>query len=154
MVENRVVGMKSRGIYENPGGAILYKAHELLEQLCLDAKTKSTKQQLALQYAELVYGGLWFTPLREALDAFMTETQKNVTGTVTLTLYKGNIIPAGMTSPYSLYSEALASFTTGELYDHADAQGFITLYGLPSKVRALVMQQAENGKCKTPAGVS
>jgi argininosuccinate synthase len=154
MVENRVVGMKSRGIYENPGGAILYKAHELLEQLCLDAKTKSTKQQLALQYAELVYGGLWFTPLREALDAFMTETQKTVTGTVKLTLYKGNIIPAGMTSPYSLYSEALASFTTGELYDHADAQGFITLYGLPSKVRALVMQQAANQQAKAPAGVS
>jgi argininosuccinate synthase len=154
MVENRVVGMKSRGIYENPGGAILYKAHELLEQLCLDAKTKSTKQQLALQYAELVYGGLWFTPLREALDAFMTETQKTVTGTVKLTLYKGNIIPAGMTSPYSLYSEALASFTTGELYDHADAQGFITLYGLPSKVRALVMAQAVNHQGKARAGVS
>lgn len=151
MVENRVVGMKSRGIYENPGGAILYKAHELLEQLCLDAKTKSAKHHLAIQYAELVYGGLWFTPLREALDAFMNETQKTVTGSVKLTLYKGNLIPAGMTSPYSLYSETLASFTTGELYNHADAQGFITLYGLPWKVRSLVMAQAE--KDKSPAGV-
>lgn len=139
MVENRVVGLKARGIYENPGGAILYRAHDLLEQLCLDAQTRSLKQMMAIKYSELVYGGQWFTPLREALDAFVDVTQKTVTGTVKLALYKGNMIPAGIDSPYSLYDQELASFTTGELYNHSDAEGFITLYGLPAKVRALMM---------------
>lgn len=139
MVENRVVGLKARGIYENPGGAILYRAHDLLEQLCLDAQTRSLKQMLAIKYSELVYGGQWFTPLREALDAFVDVTQQTVTGTVKLTLYKGNMMPAGIESPYSLYDQELASFTTGELYNHSDAEGFITLYGLPAKVRALMM---------------
>lgn len=153
MVENRIVGLKSRGVYENPGGAILFKAHELLEQLCLDAQTKSMKQTLAIRYAELVYGGHWFTPLREALDAFVTETQKTVTGTVKLMLYKGNILPAGMLSPHSLYHQELASFTTGELYRHSDAEGFITLYGLPAKIRALMTSKrtAESGFDKTEA---
>jgi len=141
MVENRVVGLKARGVYETPGGTLLYRAHGLLEQLCLDAQTKSMKQQIAIKYSELVYGGLWFTPLREALDAFVDATQKTVTGTVKLMLYKGNIIPAGVQSPYSLYDQELASFTTGELYRHSDAEGFITLYGLPSKVRALMHQK-------------
>lgn len=141
MVENRVVGLKARGIYETPGGALLYRAHDLLEQICLDAQTRSMKQTIAIKYAELVYGGLWFTPLREALDAFVDATQQTVTGVVRLTLYKGNILPAGVRSPYSLYDEELASFTTGALYRHSDAEGFITLYGLPSKVRALMNQK-------------
>jgi argininosuccinate synthase len=157
MVENRVVGLKARGVYETPGGTLLYKAHDLLEQLCLDAQTRSTKQQLGIKYAELVYGGLWFSALRESLDAFMEVTQRTVTGEVQLELYKGNVIPAGVTSPYSLYDQELASFTTGELYRHSDAEGFITLYGLPSKVRAMMLsklqlqQTAENTTDKVGA---
>jgi len=136
MVENRLCGMKSRGIYETPGGAILYEAHGLLEQLCLDKDTISVKKQLAIRYAELVYNGQWFTDLREALDAFVDSTQKYVTGEVKLVLYKGNIISAGLTSPHSLYIEDLASFGDSD-YDHADAEGFINLFGLPMKVSAL-----------------
>lgn len=138
MVENRVVGMKSRGVYETPGGTILYKAHQELEHLTLDRETYRFKQEVALEYADLIYNGKWFTPLREALAAFVTSTQKVVTGEVKLKLYKGNIIPQGATSPFSLYSEKLASFTTGDLYDHHDATGFINLYGLSLKVRALM----------------
>lgn len=138
IVENRVVGMKSRGVYETPGGTILYKAHDELEHLTLDRETYRYKQEVALQYADLIYNGKWFTPLREALGAFVTSTQKVVTGEVKLKLYKGNIIPQGASSPYSLYSENLASFTTGDLYNHHDATGFINLYGLPLKVRALM----------------
>ena len=138
IVENRVVGMKSRGVYETPGGTILYKAHDELEHLTLDRETYRYKQEVALQYADLIYNGTWFTPLREALGAFVTSTQKVVTGEVKLKLYKGNIIPQGASSPYSLYSENLASFTTGDLYNHHDATGFINLYGLPLKVRALM----------------
>lgn len=130
--------MKSRGVYETPGGTILYKAHDELEHLTLDRETYRYKQEVALQYADLIYNGKWFTPLREALGAFVTSTQKVVTGEVKLKLYKGNIIPQGASSPYSLYSENLASFTTGDLYDHHDATGFINLYGLPLKVRALM----------------
>lgn len=138
MVENRVVGMKSRGVYETPGGTILYKAHEELEHITLDRETYQFKQKVALEYADLIYNGKWFTPLREALTAFVTSTQKVVTGEVKLKLYKGNVIPQGSKSPYSLYSEKLASFTTGDLYDHHDATGFINLYGLSLKVRALM----------------
>lgn len=141
IVENRVVGMKSRGVYETPGGTILYKAHEELEHLTLDRETYRFKQNVALEYADLIYNGKWFTPLREALGAFVTSTQEVVTGEVKLKLYKGNIIPQGAKSPYSLYSENLASFTTGDLYDHKDAGGFINLYGLSLKVRALMMQE-------------
>ncbi|WP_054738580.1 argininosuccinate synthase [Cellulosilyticum ruminicola] len=143
IVENRVVGMKSRGVYETPGGVILYKAHEELEHLTLDRETYRYKQEIALEFADIIYNGKWFTPLREALQAFVTSTQKVVTGEVKLKLYKGNIIPQGATSPYSLYSEDLASFTTGDLYDHKDASGFITLYGLPLRVRALKQEQAK-----------
>ena len=143
MVENRIVGMKSRGIYETPGGTILYAAHRELEQLCLDRQTISFKATVGQKLAELVYAGEWFTPLREALTAFVDVTQETVTGTVRLKLYKGNVIPAGSESPYSLYSENLASFTTGDLYDHKDAQGFINLLTLPSTVRALVKQERE-----------
>ena len=146
IVENRLVGMKSRGVYETPGGAILYHAHNKLEELCLDRDTFHYKQQIGLKFAELVYYGQWFTPLREALAAFVTETQKTVTGEVKLKLYKGNIIKAGTTSPYSLYSESLASFTTGDLYDHHDADGFITLFGLPLKVRAMKMAELNKNK--------
>lgn len=144
IVENRVVGMKSRGIYETPGGSILYAAHQELEHLTLDRETYRYKQEVALQFADLIYNGKWFTPLREALQAFVLSTQKVVTGEVKLKLYKGNIIPQGTQSPYSLYSESLASFTTGDLYDHKDATGFIRLYGLPLRVRALM--EAENNK--------
>ncbi|MGE0199566.1 MAG: argininosuccinate synthase [Candidatus Melainabacteria bacterium] len=143
LVENRVVGLKARGVYETPGGAILYAAHDALEQLCLDRQTNQYKRQVALKYAELVYTGEWFTPLREALDGFVEATQQTITGTVAFQLYKGNLIPAGMSSPYSLYDEELASFTTGELYHHQDAQGFITLFGLPLKVRAKMMARAK-----------
>jgi argininosuccinate synthase len=136
MVESRLAGMKSRGVYETPGGAILYAAHELLEQLTLDRDTQSVKHQLAVRYAELVYNGLWYAPLREALDAFVNETQKTVTGDVGLKLYKGNIIPNGISSPFSLYDEDLASFGESS-YDHKDAGGFINLFGLPLKVCAL-----------------
>ncbi|MBQ3242174.1 MAG: argininosuccinate synthase [Oscillospiraceae bacterium] len=138
MVENRLVGMKSRGVYETPGGTILYTAHELLETLCLDRDTQHYKQQVALKFAELVYYGQWFTPLREALSAFVTTTQQTVTGEVKLKLYKGNIIPAGTTSPYSLYSEEIATFGEDEVYDQMDSQGFINLFGLPIKVKALL----------------
>lgn len=141
ILENRVVGMKSRGVYETPGGAILYAAHEELEHMCLDKQTFAFKQMVSIKFAELVYSGEWFTPLREALSAFVDKTQEAVTGTVKLKLYKGNIIPAGAKSPYSLYNESIASFTTGELYDHKDAEGFINLFGLPLKVRALMKQK-------------
>ena len=138
LVENRVVGMKSRGVYETPGGTILYAAHKELEYLCLDKQTQSFKSIVSNKFAELVYSGEWFTPLFEALLAFVESTQKTVTGKVKLKLYKGNIIPAGAESKYSLYNESLASFTTGELYNHKDAEGFINLFGLPLKVNALV----------------
>ena len=138
MVENRVVGMKSRGVYETPGGTILYYAHKELEYLCLDKQTQSFKSIVSNKFAELTYSGEWFTPLMEALMAFIDKTQETVTGCVKLKLYKGNIIPAGAKSKYSLYNESLASFTTGELYNHKDAEGFINLFGLPLKVRALV----------------
>jgi len=140
LVENRVVGMKSRGVYETPGGAILYYAHQELEHLCLDRQTYSFKQMVGQKMAEVIYGGLWFTPLREALSAFVDSTQRTVTGTVRLKLYKGSISAAGTTSPYSLYNTSIASFTTGELYNHADAKGFIRLYGLPVLVRSLMEQ--------------
>ena len=144
LVENRLVGMKSRGVYETPGGAILYKAHEVLETITLDKETARVKQYLSIKFADIVYNGQWFTPLREAMSAFVTETQKTVTGDVKLKLYKGNIIKAGTTSPYSLYNESIASFTTGDLYDHHDADGFINLFGLSLKVRA--MKKLENEK--------
>jgi argininosuccinate synthase len=137
LVENRLVGMKSRGVYETPGGTILYKAHAMLEQLTLDRDTLHMKQQLAIRFAELVYYGQWFTPLREALSAFVDRTQECVTGTVRLKLYKGNVTGQGMESPYSLYSEELASFGESE-YNQKDAEGFINLFGLPSKVHAML----------------
>ncbi len=138
ILENRVVGMKSRGVYETPGGTIMYKAHEQLEHMVLDKQTYAYKQQLSVKFAELVYSGEWFTPLREALSAFVDSTQQVVTGTVKMVLYKGNIIPAGTTSPYSLYNESIASFTTGELYNHKDAEGFINLFGLSMKIRGML----------------
>lgn len=141
LVENRVVGMKSRGVYETPGGTILYFAHRDLEYLCLDKQTTAYKEMIGIKYTELVYSGEWFTPLREALQAFIDKTQETVTGTVKLKLYKGNIISAGSQSPYSLYNSELASFTTGELYSHHDAEGFINLFGLPLKVRAMMKQK-------------
>jgi len=137
IVENRLVGMKSRGVYETPGGTILYKAHELLEMLCLDRDTQHYKQLVSSKFAELVYFGQWFTPLREALSAFVDATQETVTGDVKLKLYKGNIINAGVTSPYSLYSEEVASFgDDGGAYNQKDSAGFINLFGLPIKVKA------------------
>ena len=136
LVENRLVGMKSRGVYETPGGTILYHAHEMLEQLCLDKATQHYKQRMALEYADLVYNGQWFSPLREAMTAFCKVTQKTVTGTVKLKLYKGNIIGAGMTSPYSLYDPEIATFDEDDVYDQTWADGFITLYGLPTAVFA------------------
>jgi len=142
MVENRLVGMKSRGVYENPGGAVLYYAHRELEYLTLDRNTLHFKEVVALRFAELVYDGLWFSPLREALSAFVDETQKTVTGTVRLKLFKGNCTPAGATSPYSLYHEGFATFGHFELYNHKDAQGFINLFGLPLKVRAMMKEKA------------
>jgi argininosuccinate synthase len=138
LVENRVVGMKSRGVYETPGGSILYYAHQELEHICLDRQTYAFKQTAGQKMAELVYGGLWFTPLREALSAFVDSTQRTVSGTVRLKLYKGSISSAGVSSPHSLYNASIASFTTGELYNHADARGFIRLYGLPVLVRSLM----------------
>ena len=143
IVENRVVGMKSRGVYETPGGTILMAAHEQLEELTLDRETMETKKKLGSQLAQVVYEGKWFTPLREAIQAFVTSTQQYVTGEVKFKLYKGNIIKAGTTSPYSLYSESLASFTTGDLYDHHDASGFINLFGLPLKVRAMKLAETK-----------
>ena len=146
IVENRVVGMKSRGVYETPGGTILMEAHQQLEELVLDRKTYEVKLEMGHKFASLVYEGKWFSPLREAEQAFIESTQKYVTGEVKFGLYKGNIIKAGTTSPYSLYNEDLASFTTGDLYDHHDAEGFITLFGLPEKVRALKMQEVNSKK--------
>lgn len=138
IVENRLVGMKSRGVYETPGGTILYHAHEVLETLCLDKETQHYKQGVALKFADLVYNGQWFTPLREALSAFVDSTQKTVTGSVKLKLYKGNIINAGTKSPYSLYNEGMATFEEDDCYDQMDSQGFINLFGLPIKVKALM----------------
>ena len=143
IVENRLVGMKDRGVYETPGGTILYFAHEQLEMLCVDKDTLHEKQKLSVDFADLIYNGKWFTPLREALSAFVEKTQEYVTGTVKLKLYKGNIIPAGTTSPYTLYSEQLATFDESD-YDQKDAQGFINLWGLPTTVQAL----REQGKLK------
>ncbi|MBR6315442.1 MAG: argininosuccinate synthase [Lachnospiraceae bacterium] len=142
IVENRVVGMKSRGVYETPGGTILYEAHQQLEELILDRDTYRTKAEMGNLFAQIVYEGKWFSPLREATQAFIERTQKYVTGEVKMKLYKGNIIKAGTTSPYSLYNESIASFTTGDLYDHHDAEGFINLFGLSTKVRAMKMQEA------------
>ncbi len=138
LVENRLVGMKSRGVYETPGGTILYEAHHGLEELCLDRETLHYKQQVALRYADLVYDGKWFTPLREALDAFVRETQKTVTGTVRLKLYKGRVWVVGRKSPFSLYREDYATFGESDVYNQKDAEGFIKLFGLPMKVRALI----------------
>lgn len=140
MVENRLVGMKSRGVYETPGGSIIYYAHNELENLCLDRATMSYKQMVGIKYSELVYDGMWFSPLREALAAFVDETQKTVTGTVRLKLYKGNIISAGAKSPYSLYSQEYVTFGADEVYNQSDASGFINLFGLPLTVRALMKQ--------------
>ncbi len=142
MVENRLVGMKSRGVYETPGGTILYEAHRLLEMLCLDKATQHYKQLVAVKFGEIVYDGQWFTPLREALSAFVSKTQETVTGDVKLRIYKGNITNAGMTSPYSLYSENIATFDDdGGAYSQKDSEGFINLFGLPIKVKALLEQK-------------
>ncbi len=138
MVEDRLVGMKSRGVYENPGGAIIYYAHNELENLCLDRATQSFKQVASIRFSELVYDGMWFSPLREALTAFVNETQQTVTGIVRLKLYKGNIVSAGAKSPYSLYSQEYVTFGEDEVYNQADATGFINLFGLPLTVRALM----------------
>ncbi len=148
IVENRVVGMKSRGVYETPGGTILMEAHQQLEELVLDRDTIALKLELGSKLASIVYEGKWFTPVREAISAFVDVTQQYVTGEVKLRLYKGNIIKDGTTSPYSLYSESLASFTTGDMYDHHDAEGFITLWGLPLKVRAMRMKELKKDKTK------
>lgn len=145
IVEDRLVGMKSRGVYETPGGTILYAAHDELEYLCLDRDTQAFKRQAAIKFAELVYDGKWFTPLREALSAFVDSTQQTVTGEVKLKLYKGHISPAGAKSKYSLYNEDIASFgDSHELYSHKDAEGFINLFGLPLKVRALMNEKNKN----------
>ena len=164
LVENRVVGMKSRGVYETPGGSILYYAHQELEHICLDRQTYSFKQQVSLKLSELIYGGLWFTPLREAISAFVDVTQQTVSGKVRLKLYKGSISAAGAVSSESLYNTSLASFTTGELFNHADAKGFIKLYGLSIFVRSLMEHEKKSGvkpaalaataakKPKAPAG--
>lgn len=141
IVENRLVGMKSRGVYETPGGALMYYAHRELEYLCLDRQTLHYKEQIAIKFAELVYDGNWYTPLREALSAFVDSTQQTVTGTVRLKLYKGNIITAGAKSPYSLYSEEIATFSRDEVYNQKDAEGFINLFGLPLKVRAQMLER-------------
>jgi argininosuccinate synthase len=146
IVENRVVGMKSRGVYETPGGTILYYAHQELEHLCLDRQTYAFKQTASQKLGEVIYGGLWFTPLREALAAFVDATQETVTGTVRVKLYKGSVSSAGASSPYSLYNASIASFTTGELFNHADAKGFIRLYGLSTLVRALMQKDSSRGK--------
>ena len=146
IVENRVVGMKSRGVYETPGGTILYEAHQQLEELVLDRATTEVKKDMGNKLSQVVYEGKWFTPLREAIQAFVESSQEYVTGEVKFKLYKGNIIKAGTTSPYSLYNESLASFTTGDLYDHHDADGFINLFGLPLKVRAMKLQEVKSNK--------
>ena len=144
VVENRLVGMKSRGVYETPGGTILYHAHEVLETICLDKETQHYKYGLAQKYADLVYNGQWYTPLREAMDAFVDKTQETVTGDVKLKLYKGNIINAGVTSPYTLYSEDFASFGEDDVYDQKDSAGFINLFGLPIKVKAMLDEERNN----------
>ena len=146
IVENRVVGMKSRGVYETPGGTILYEAHQQLEELILDRDTYQLKKDMGNRLAQIVYEGKWFSPLREAVQAFIESTQKYVTGEVKFKLYKGNIIKAGTKSPYSLYNEDIASFTTGDLYDHHDASGFINLFGLSTKVRAMKMAEVNKNK--------
>ena len=146
IVENRVVGMKSRGVYETPGGTILYEAHQQLEELVLDRATTEVKKDMGNKLSQVVYEGKWFTPLREAIQAFVESTQEYVTREVKFKLYKGNITKAGTTSPYSLYNESLASFTTGDLYDHHDADGFINLFGLPLKVRAMKLQEVKSNK--------
>jgi len=146
IVENRVVGMKSRGVYETPGGTILMEAHQQLEELVLDRATLEAKKDMGNKFAQIVYEGKWFTPLREAVQAFVQSTQEYVTGEVKFKLYKGNITKAGTTSPYSLYNESLASFTTGDMYDHHDADGFITLFGLPLKVRAMKLAEMKENK--------
>ena len=146
IVENRVVGMKSRGVYETPGGTILMEAHKQLEELVLDRATMETKKDIGNKLSQVVYEGKWFTPLCDALRAFVASTQEYVTGEVKFKLYKGNITKAGTTSPYSLYNESLASFATGDLYDHHDADGFITLFGLPLKVRAMKLLEVEQNK--------
>jgi argininosuccinate synthase len=138
MVENRLVGMKTHGVYETPGGTILYRAHDALEELCLDKQTLQYKQQVALKYAELTYNGLWFTPLRRALDAFVQATQENISGSVRLKLYKGNILLVGRRSPHSLYREDYATFGEEDVYDQKDAEGFIKIFGLPLKVEAML----------------
>ncbi|WP_282705259.1 argininosuccinate synthase [Thermacetogenium phaeum] len=143
IVENRLVGMKSRGVYETPGGTVLYAAHRALESLTLDRNTMHFKEIVAQRYAELVYDGLWYSPLREALAAFVDETQKTVTGTVKMKLYKGSCVPVGITSPYSLYHQGIASFGYSELYDHRDSAGFINLFALPLKVRALMRKEGK-----------
>ncbi len=148
IVENRVVGMKSRGVYETPGGTILMEAHQQLEELIFDKDTYTVAKEMGNRFANIVYEGKWFTPLREAIGAFIEKTQEYVTGEVKFKLYKGNIIKAGTTSDYSLYNESIASFTTGDLYDHHDAEGFINLFGLSLKVRAMKMQEAEANKNK------
>lgn len=144
MVENRLVGMKSRGVYETPGGAILYKAHKDLEELCLDKETAHYKEQVALKFADIVYNGQWFTPLREALSAFVDSTQETVTGEVKLKLYKGNMVNAGMTSPYTLYSEEYATFGEDAVYDQKDSAGFINLFGLPITVQAKMASKVKS----------
>ena len=145
IVENRLVGMKSRGVYETPGGAILYKAHQLLEMITLDRETQHYKKLVAQKFGELVYNGLWFNPLREALSAFVDKTQETVTGDVKVKLYKGNIINAGITSPYTLYDETVASFgDDGGAYNQADAAGFINLFGLSTKVKAMLDAKRNN----------
>ena len=143
VVENRLVGMKSRGVYETPGGTILYKAHEVLETLTLDKLTAHKKRELAITFGELVYDGQWFSPLRKALSAFVASTQEHVTGKVRLELYKGNLINAGVWSPYSLYREDIATFAAGGDYKQSDATGFISIYGLPTKVQAIVNNEKE-----------
>jgi argininosuccinate synthase len=146
LVENRLVGMKSRGVYETPGGAILYHAHEVLETICLDKETARIKQYLSIKFADIVYNGQWYTPLREAMSAFVSKTQERVTGDVKLKLYKGNIINAGVTSPYTLYDEEVATFDEDEVYNQADAAGFINLFGLPIKVKAQLDKKREQNK--------
>ncbi|MDL2253986.1 argininosuccinate synthase [Ruminococcaceae bacterium OttesenSCG-928-I18] len=143
IVENRLVGIKSRGVYETPGGHILYHAHEVLESICLDKETAHFKQTVAQKLADLIYNGQWYTPLREAIDAFVDKTQQTVTGEVKLKLYKGNLINVSVTSPYSLHNEEIASFATGEFFNHADAEGFINLFGLPLSVQAMLNEKLE-----------
>ncbi|MBP3379894.1 MAG: argininosuccinate synthase, partial [Ruminococcus sp.] len=144
LVENRLVGMKSRGVYETPGGAILYRAHQVLETICIDKETARIKQYLGIKFADIVYNGQWYTPLREAMTAFVDKTQETVTGDVRLKLYKGNIINAGVTSPYTLYDEEVATFDEDDVYDQKDSAGFINLFGLPIKVKAKLDQKRNN----------